>query len=255
MRTLQRGHWILLGAGLLLGALFAPSYLVWRATPAPLRTCAVSLASAIAKARLSVGGGHVLTAASSIYRGRPVYAFDILVRAGQVETVLLDAASGRVIDAAAQPRPTVVTIGQARAVAIRQVAGGHVLAVQSANLGSRSAYAVTVAAPDGGHWRVFVSRTTGALMAISEVSKPPHLVATGKPVQVAPAAAISSARAGLLALRSVRGAQVLSIQRTEPTDRGQWFYRVRVLLQTSAKVLVEVSPSGRVMWVRANSDS
>ena len=48
-----------------------------------------------------------------------MYAFDILVRAGQVETVLLDAASGRVIDAAAQPRPTVVTIGQARAVAIR----------------------------------------------------------------------------------------------------------------------------------------
>ncbi len=87
-----------------------------------------------------------------------------------------------------------------------------------------------------------------------------NLVRSPKPdpaARVGPAAdsssIISAHTAAALALRAVGGDQVLWVHRSEPNDRGTWYYRAKVLLQDSSDAIVEVSPFGQVLSVHTAS--
>ena len=162
------------------------------------------------------------------------------------------------------PRPVpTVPVGRARAqaAALAAVGGGQLLTAETTVQRHRPLYAFAIRPSARGSAeaglptaaalvQVLVSPTSGRVVAVlSQPTAPP--VAPGGAALSGAAGAIAVATAQAIAVRAVGGGLVLAVTRTEPTDRGVWSYRVRVLEPTSARVDVTVSRTGRVLGVRS----
>ncbi len=163
---------------------------------------------------------------------------------------------------APRPAPT-VPVGRARAqaAALAAVGGGQLLTAETTVRRHRPLYAFAIrpaahSAAETGHpaaatlVQVLVSPSSGRVVAVIPQATAPA-GASGTAAPPGAAGPIAAPTAEAIAVRAVGGGEALAVTRTEPTDRGLWSYRVRVLEPTSARVDVTVGRTGRVLGIRA----
>ncbi len=220
----------------------ATAYALSRTMPLAIPAANYGLAAATRLARQRAPG-QVLTAGPSMLAGRPAWVFRIR-EAHQLVEVSVVAATGSV---QVVPLPQAAPPGQvsrqaAGRAALHAVPGSRLVSLHRATAGAIPIYAATVADAAGHLWQVTVSGTSGKVLAITRESAP-----TG--------GQITASRADQLAVRAVGGGQVLKTRRSEPSDQGVWHYQVTVLLPTSTRMVVMVSPEGQVLSVAPASGS
>ena len=189
----------------------------------------------------------------------------LLLSAGGLMAVLALAVY-LVVRGAPRVVPTVpVGTARAQAAALAAVGGGQLLMSEATVHHGPPLYAFAIrpsarGAADKGlaaaatPVQVLVSPASGRVVA---VIPQPAASPSGSGPAIVPSGSggpISAATAQAIAVRAVGGGQALATTRTEPTDQGTWSYRVQVLEPTSARVDVTVSPTGRVLGVRAGVD-
>lgn len=241
----------LLAAGIVLAfGLLVPAYLVGRDVPAPLAVARVGLAGAKKMALAAVGGGQVLTAAPTMRRRQPVYGFTIRSSAGRLWSVSVDQQTAKVIRGPA-PAGGVIGLNRAVRLALARVPGSHAIAWRVVTKGHRRLDQVTLAGPGDTRDQVWITPASGVVvrMVRGAPNSPPTAAGGGSRLALGASGTISPAAAGKIAVQAVGGGHVLSVTRSEPTDRATFTYRVKVLLPTSMRVDVKVTETGAVLRV------
>lgn len=239
---------------LLTGGVLATAYLVGRNVPAPLPVARVALAEAEKAALAAVGGGQVLTAAPTVRGGRAVYGFTIRSATGRLWSVAVDQQSARVIRL-----PVRLTgaagLKRAEQVAAALIPGGRAVWARVVPRGPATMDVVSVTGPRSIRELVWVAAASGAVVRVVQDRPGSPVAMAGGRSLPGGSGPVSAAVAGKIAVQAVGGGHVLSVTRSELSDRGTFTYTVKVLLPTSSRADVKVAETGAVLRVRKEDGS